>query len=139
MHKIAEKEFTLDDFSYEHLYTKGAPTRNDDGKIFEDESCSELGFDHIGAFIEVIKSLNWAREDYIKHKNKRDWWQMIQLLPSSYNQKRSIFINGEVLLNIYNQRWGHKLDEWREVCFFIEECPYWDFIEPGVFIKVKGE
>ena len=106
MHKIAEKKFTLDDFSYEHLYTNGAPTRNDDGKIFEDESCSELGFDHIGALIEVIKSLNWAREDYIKHKNKRDWWQMIQLLPSSYNQKRSIFMNGKVLLNIYNQRWG---------------------------------
>ena len=48
-------------------------------------------------------------------------------------------MNGEVLLNIYNQRWGHKLDEWGEVCFFIEECPYWDFIEPGVFKKVKGE
>ena len=85
MHKIAEKEFTLEDFSCEHLFSKGAATRRDDNKRFEDESCVELGFDHLGALLGVIKSLNFAREDYLNHKNKGDWWQLIQLLPSSYS------------------------------------------------------
>lgn len=126
MHKIAEKEFTMEDFSYEHLNRIGTST-----------------------LWEIIDSLNTARNLYLEGgeykgehyeaKDKQVWWQMIQLLPSSYNQKRSIFMNGEVLLNIYNQRWGHKLDEWREVCLFIEDCPYWPFIESGVFKKVKGE
>lgn len=126
MHKIAEKEFTMEDFSYEHLNRIGTST-----------------------LWEIIDSLNTARNlyleggeykgEYYEAKDKQVWWQMIQLLPSSYNQKRSIFMNGEVLLNIYNQRWGHKLDEWREVCLFIEDCPYWPFIESGVFKKVKGE
>jgi hypothetical protein len=128
MHKITEKEFTLDDFSYEHLYSKGTATRNDNGKTFEDESCSELGFDHIGALIGIIKSLNWAREDYIKHENKGDWWQIIQLLPSSYNQTRNVMMNYEVLANIYRQRKNHKLDEWREFCKWIEELPYSELI-----------
>lgn len=120
------KEFTMEDFSYEHLNRIGTST-----------------------LWEIIDSLNTARNLYLEGgeykgehyeaKDKQVWWQMIQLLPSSYNQKRSIFMNGEVLLNIYNQRWGHKLDEWREVCLFIEDCPYWPFIESGVFKKVKGE
>lgn len=128
MHKIAEKQFTLEDFSTEHLYSKGAVTRNDDSKTFYDESCAELGFDHVGALLGVIESLNWAREDYMRHKNKGDWWQMIQLLPSSYNQIRNVMMNYEVLANIYRQRKDHKLDEWRDFCKWIETLPYSELI-----------
>lgn len=128
MHKIAAKEFTLEDFSCEHLFSKGAATRRDDNKRFEDESCVELGFDHLGALLGVIKSLNFAREDYLNHKNKGDWWQLIQLLPSSYNQTRNVMLNYEVLANIYRQRKGHKLDEWREFCKWIESLPYSELI-----------
>lgn len=133
MHKIAEKEFTLDDFSTDHLLC---------GSMLDDVPNNDgnwVRFNGSDCLKNTIYMLNKARDLYLQTKDKRFWWQMIQLLPSSYNQKRSIFMNGEVLLNIYNQRWGHKLDEWREVCFFIEECPYWDFIERGVFKKVKGE
>ena len=125
MHKIQEKEFTLEDFSCEHLYSKGAATRGNDGKTFDDESCWELGFDHVGALLGVIESLNWARRDYLlEHKNKNDWWQMIQLLPSSYNQTPNVMLNYEVLANIYRQRKNHKLDEWRDFCKWIESLPY---------------
>lgn len=137
MHKIQAKEFTLDDFSYEHLYSKGTPTRNDNSKTFEDESCSELGFDHLGALIGVIKSLNWAREDYIKHKNKGDWWQLIQLLPSSYNQTRNVMLNYEVLYNIYHARKNHKLDEWREFCKWIETLEF-SFLITGEDVLKEG-
>ena len=132
MHKIADKEFTLEDFSCDHLLCGSMldDVPNNDGKWVRFNGSENLKL--------TIFMLNKARDLYLQTKDKRFWWQMIQLLPSSYNQKRSIFMNGEVLLNIYNQRWGHKLDEWREVCFFIEECPYWDFIERGVFKKVKG-
>lgn len=133
MHKIADKEFTLDDFSCDHLLC---------GSMLDDVPNNDgnwVRFNGSDCLKNTIYMLNKARDLYLQTKDKRFWWQMIQLLPSSYNQKRSIFMNGEVLLNIYNQRWGHKLDEWRDVCFFIEECPYWDFIERGVFKKVKGE
>lgn len=139
MHKIAEKEFTLEDFSTEHLFSKGAATRNDDNKCFEDESCAELGFDHLGALLGVIKSLNFAREDYLKHKNKNDWWQMIQLLPSSYNQTRNVMLNYEVLANIYRQRKNHKLDEWREICKWIETLPYSELITVDSREAIKEE
>lgn len=131
MHKIAEKEFTLDDFSIDHLLCGSMldDVPNNDGKWVRFNGSENLKL--------TIFMLNKARELYLRTKDKRFWWQMIQLLPSSYNQKRSIFMNAEVLLNIYNQRFGHKLDEWREFCFFIEDCPYWDLIEPGVFKKVK--
>ena len=132
MHKIAEKEFTLDDFSTDRLLC---------GSMLDDVPNNDgnwVRFNGSDCLKNTIYILNKARDLYLQTKDKRFWWQMIQLLPSSYNQKRSIFMNGEVLLNIYSQRWGHKLDEWREVCFFIEECPYWDFIEPGVFKKFKG-
>lgn len=133
MHKIADKEFTLEDFSCDHLLC---------GSMLDDVPNNDgnwVRFNGSDCLKNTIYMLNKARDLYLQTKDKRFWWQMIQLLPSSYNQKRSIFMNGEVLLNIYNQRWGHKLDEWREFCFFIEECPYWDFIERGVFKKVKGE
>ena len=91
MHKIADKEFTLEDFSTEHLYS------------------DELDF-----FKELIGRLNGARELYLESKKKEDWWQMIQLLPSSYNQKRTVMMNYEVLANIHKSRKNHKLDEWCE-------------------------
>lgn len=116
MHKIQEKEFTLDDFSHEHLDIR---TR----KILE----------------ETIKALNDYRYIYINYNpddfeikgcpSKKDiWWQMIQLLPSSYNQTRNVMMNYEVLVNIYRQRKNHKLDEWREFCKWIESLPYSEMI-----------
>lgn len=116
MHKIAEKEFTLEDFSHEHLDIR---TR----KILE----------------ETIKALNDYRNIYINYNpddfeikgcpSKKDiWWQMIQLLPSSYNQTRNVMMNYEVLANIYRQRKNHKLDEWREFCKWIESLPYSEMI-----------
>lgn len=93
MHKIHAKEFTLDDFSHEHL----------------DEISIELLEDY-------INHINDMRVWYNETKDKKYWWQIIQLLPSSYNQKRTVFLNYEVLQNIYSQRKEHKLDEWREFC-----------------------
>ena len=105
MHKIAEKEFTLGDFSTEHLASQ---TRQ---------------------VLEItIDDLNDSRSIYLKTKNKGDWWQMIQLLPSSYNQTRNVMLNYEVLANIYRQRKNHKLDEWREFCKWIESLPYSELI-----------
>ena len=107
MHKIHSKEFTVDDFSHEHL---------------DRFSTEVLGW--------TIKALNGSREDYMKSKSKDDWWQMIQLLPSSYNQLRTVDLNYEVLLNQYFQRKDHKLDEWRIYCEQIKCFPYLnDFIE----------
>lgn len=102
MHKIAEKEFTLEDFSIEHL--------------------SNVSFSYIKGMID---HLNFIREIYNTDKsNKGAWWQMIQLLPSSYNQTHNVMLNYEVLANIYRQRKNHKLDEWREFCAWIEILPY---------------
>lgn len=105
MHKIAEKEFVLDDFSHEHM-------------DIASEACLET----------TIGYLNLFREEYLKTKDKDIWWQMIQLLPSSYNQTRNVMLNYEVLANIYRQRKNHKLDEWREFCKWIESLPYKELI-----------
>lgn len=102
MHKIHAKEFTLDDFSTEHL-NKG----------------NLLVFKH-----RIVELLNACREDYLESKDKDDWWQMIQLLPSSYNQLRTVTLNYETLLNIYHARKNHKLDEWHTMCDWIETLPY---------------
>lgn len=102
MHKIHSRELTLDDFSHEHLYS-----------------------DELELLKEVINVINGARELYLDGKRKDDWWQMIQLLPSSYNQKRTVMMNYEVLTNIYQWRQGHKLDEWNDFCKWIETLPYW--------------
>lgn len=101
MHKIHDKEFTLDDFSVEHL--------NDDvlNKPFKD----------------IISCLNFFRQLYVQDHDKDSWWQMIQLLPSSYNQKRTVTMNYENLLNIYETRRNHKLDEWKDFCKWIERLP----------------
>lgn len=105
MHKIHEKEFTLDDFSHEHLLGDS-----------KDILCS------------TISTLNFYRNEYVSTKDKTYWWQMIQLLPSSYNQKRTVMLNYEVLANMYKSRKNHKLHEWRDFCKWIEELPYSELI-----------
>ena len=111
MHKIAEKEFTLGDFSIEHL---------------NDDRSAELS--NVEWLEHLIHHLNRDRLRFIETKDKQYWWQMIQLLPSSYNQTRNVMLNYEVLANIYRQRKNHKLDEWREVCKWIESLPYSELI-----------
>lgn len=106
MHKIHAKEFALDDFSIEHL--------NDD--VIEKP------------FKTIIDCLNFFRGLYLQHKDKDDWWQMIQLLPSSYNQKRTVQLNYAVLKNMYHARKNHKLDEWLDFCKWIESLPYSELI-----------
>ena len=105
MHKIQAKEFTVDDFSTEHLY-------DDEYELLK----------------KVIEALNGDRELYLESLKKNDWWQMIQLLPSSYNQTRNVMLNYEVLANIYKSRKDHKLDEWREFCRWIKSLPYSELI-----------
>lgn len=116
MHKIAEKEFTLDDFSHEHLFHNV-----NDTEIW-------LNIDFPDVLNHTIFFLNKARELYIKTKDKKYWWQMIQLLPSSYNQRRTVMLNYEVLANIYKSRRNHKLDEWHTFCDLIESLPYSELI-----------
>lgn len=125
MHKIQAKEFTVDDFSCDHL-TKSTM------KLFN-ESIHELNF-WKGAFnckSDEERNLYFANsgwnDTYIPTK-KECWWQMIQLLPSSYNQTRNVMLNYEVLANIYHSRKNHKLDEWREFCSWIETLPYSELI-----------
>lgn len=105
MHKIAEEEFTLEDFSHEHM-------------DIASEACLET----------TIGYLNLFRQSFLENHDKDIWWQMIQLLPSSYNQTRNVMLNYEVLANIYRQRKNHKLDEWREFCKWIESLPYSELI-----------
>lgn len=100
MHKIADKEFTLDDFSHEYLNEKSLYMLND-----------------------TIQYLNAVREAFIETKDKHYWWQMIQLLPSSYNQRRTVQLNYAVLKNIYHARRNHKLEEWNLFCGWIERLP----------------
>lgn len=124
IHKIAEKEFTLEDFSCEHLGVF-IPAEKNDGV----EDYKNLW---IAALEETIDYLNVARTFYNRETDpelkKKYWWQMIQLLPSSYNQTRNVMLNYEVLANIYRQRKNHKLDEWREFCKWIETLPYSELI-----------
>lgn len=115
MHKIAAKEFTLEDFSCEHL---------DDA--FKRDGLLVAGYKRYLKY--VIDGLNDAREMYLETKDKYYWWQMIQLLPSSYNQRRTVMLNYEVLANIYKSRKGHKLDEWNSFCDWIESLPYSELI-----------
>ena len=116
MHKIAAKEFTLDDFSHEHLI--------DDQSDFENENGQVSSYKDF-LYYDVLDVLNTARRQYFETKDKKYWWQMIQLLPSSYNQRRTWDISMETLLSILHQRKNHKLDEWnefRDIC--LEQVPY---------------
>ena len=108
MHKIHSKEFTLDDFSHEHM---------NEGSL--------------GALAFLIDVLNANRTIFNALRDKDAWWQMIQLLPSSYNQKRTLMLNYEVLANIFKSRKNHKLDEWHDFCHWIETLPYYDLIIGG--------
>ena len=103
MHKIQAKKFEMSDFSVEHLRS-------------------------LRVMHEVIDELNFYRDKFNKDKKKEDWWEMIQLLPTSYNQKRTVHLNYEVLGTIYHQRRHHKLDEWVEFCDTIKTLPYSEFI-----------
>ena len=139
MHKIAEKEFTVEDFSCEHLMD------------FEEKG--KLRFSPLGTLQNTINELNDCRNLYLETKAQKYWWQLIQLLPSSYNQTRNVMLNYEVLANIYRQRKNHKLDEWRELCNWIESLPYSELItvekkscsvlspmlEPGYDGTLKGK
>ena len=108
MHKITEKEFTLDDFSHEHLLTS---------------DITEKGTS-LGLMKDIIDVLNTYRNEYLKSKDKTYWWQLIQLLPASYNQRATLMLNYEVLANIYHSRRNHKLDCWVDFCKWIETLPY---------------
>ena len=119
MHKIQAKEFTLDDFSTEHVTTRSL-------ELLMNTVC----------YLNEIRDLyvNYDTHDnggYSKPSKKDVWWQMIQLLPSSYNQTRNVMLNYEVLANIYKSRKNHKLDEWREFCKWIETLPYSELIVGG--------
>lgn len=121
MHKIAAKEFTLEDFSCEHLAKANIKLLEDTIVGLNDARDWYLKWDHLD---EKVR----AHFDPAITCKKDLWWQMIQLLPSSYNQTRNVMLNYEVLANIYRQRRGHKLDEWRKFCMWIEELPYSELI-----------
>lgn len=119
MHKIQAKEFTMKDFSTEHLFDENP------GADEYDSVTDGLFKYHMS---RTIAQLNVARKLYLETKDKKYWWQMIQLLPSSYNQKRTVMLNYEVLANIYKSRKNHKLDEWHDFCRWIEQLPYSELI-----------
>lgn len=121
MHKIHAKEFTPEDFSHEHLID----SLGESWDIAAGDECRSTPLDIL---YTVISALNIYREKYLETKDKKYWWQMIQLLPSSYNQKRTVMLNYEVLANIYKSRRNHKLDEWVEFCEWIETLPYSELI-----------
>ena len=120
MHKIAAKEFTLEDFSTEHVFR--------DNHMIVHSKDDFRSINNIQFFMWIIDFLNENRRLYIETKDKKYWWQMIQLLPSSYNQKRTVMLNYEVLANIYKSRRNHKLDEWHTLCDWIEKLPYAELI-----------
>lgn len=123
MHKIAEKEFTLEDFSCEHLIddiNECWDTNIEAGPL----CCSTP----LNILEDIVFALNRYCKKYLETKNKKYWWQMIQLLPSSYNQKRTVMLNYEVLANIYKSRRNHKLSEWHTFCDWIEGLPYSELI-----------
>ena len=117
MHKIHAKEFTLEDFSCEHLFDTPESEFNDSMDVLK----------------EVIDILNLYRDRFVKNPHRKEyWWQLIQLLPSSYNQRRTVMLNYEVLANIYKSRRNHKLDEWHVFCEWIENLPYAELITDKV-------
>lgn len=127
MHKIHAKEFTLDDFSCEHLI--GVQDGNDnwwyDVDFGEWWSAEDI-------LAQTVYVLNFYRKKFLDTKDKKYWWQMIQLLPTSYNQKRTVMLNYQVLKNMYHARKNHKLDEWHDLCHWIETLPYSELITGDV-------
>lgn len=149
MHKIAEKEFTLEDFSCEHLFGPDDMLEWDERKdIAKDNALAAVNVDGDWCYFTpkgyiqmTCNILNHYRQKYLEAQKKpmkeevkrtglvkQYWWQLIQLLPSSYNQQRTVMLNYEVLANIYKSRRNHKLDEWHTLCDWIEGLPYSELI-----------
>lgn len=127
MHKIHAKEFMLEDFSCEHLIDYDLYSCNEvDGPVIN--GAPHIGCGGVQLLNLTINVLNYYRNKFLETKDKTYWWQMIQLLPTSYNQKRTVMLNYEVLANIYQHRCNHKLDEWRELCRWIEGLTYSEII-----------
>lgn len=122
MHKIHAKEFTLEDFSFDHLI-------NEYIDYYNPSTLNQ----------KIVGCLNECRKKYLETRDKKYWWQMIQLLPSSYNQRRTVMLNYEVLANIYKSRINHKLDEWVEFCRWIETLPYSELIIGTEKYKMENE
>lgn len=120
MHSIADKEFSLDDFSHEHL------------KLWKSENGGDIHSGMINGLQRTVKDLNYCRERYLETKDKNWWWQMIQLLPSSYNQLRTVQLNYQVAHAMHEARKNHKLDEWHVFCDWVERLPYYREIFGGV-------
>ena len=150
MHKIQAKEFTLDDFSCEHLFEEhplnrdmmNAFSKDEEEKYYKNDNAFYIDrvndedgcgfffkpYYSMDALEQTVMALNIYRLKFLETKDKKYWWQMIQLLPSSYNQKRTIDLNYEVLAAQYRQRKDHKLDEWHQYCDWIRSLPYSEFI-----------
>ena len=146
MHKIHDKQFTAEDFSCEHLMSDSGAIKNGNVPLLQDPNDYDNAFDPTNVFVLTINMLNACRRKYLdvdaalkedmsndRRKlltdlRKQYWWQMIQLLPSSYNQKRTVMLNYEVLAGIYPMRKNHKLDEWHVFCEWIESLPYAEII-----------
>lgn len=136
MHKIHTKEFTLGDFSHEHLFGPDDMLKYDErSDITKDNALAAVNVDGNWCYFTpqgyvqmTCNILNRYRKKYLETKDKKYWWQMIQLLPSSYNQRRTVMLNYEVLANIYKSRKDHKLDEWKDFCKWIEELPFSELI-----------
>ena len=132
MHKIHEKEFTLEDFSHEHLISDWVGDNNDAMFYWRQKDTEmDLFASPTDGLKVIIGLLNSNREAYLKTNDKKYWYQMIQLLPTSYNQKRTVMLNYEVLVGIYKWRQNHKLDEWHVLCDWIETLPYSELITKG--------
>lgn len=152
MHKIHAKEFTLEDFSHEHLFNDSDP-ENIFSLLTENGEYTGFYGTPLNYLQLICNILNYYRNEYLKTKDKKYWWQMIQLLPSSYNQKRTVMMNYEVLTNIYKSRRNHKLDEWAEhskeeiikdalngsfgFCDWIKTLPYSELITQEVRENVQ--
>lgn len=138
MHKIHAKEFELDDFSHDHLLDRGDLLKPEERFNLDDMALSAVSVNGVyrcyvtpERFLQMTCNiLNRYRTKFLETKDKRYWWQMIQLLPSSYNQKRTVMLNYEVLAHMYHDRKDHKLDEWREFCKWIEGLPCFEIIVP---------
>ena len=126
MHKLADKEFTIEDFSCEYLLPFNSDNSIDKDLIMSVKHAdASSSYDLMGI---IVWYLNYWRYKFVETKDKKYWWQMIQLLPSSYNQKRTVQLNYEVLANIYKSRKNHKLDEWLNFCDWIKTLPYSELI-----------
>lgn len=124
MHKISEKEFILEDFSHERMLDM-------EGEAIEFDNAPGDYWNSIAVLDITIRVLNTYRQRYLETNDKKYWWQMIQLLPSSYNQRRTVMLNYEVLANIYKSRKDHKLDEWQDFCREILKLPYGEVLIAG--------